>query len=116
MCESYSGFKNRETWATALWINNDEGLLSIFTDHLETRVEVEGVEDEDNEIVTPADWHQSYEAQQAAKDWAETYLTPDGYAHEFGDDWPKGLAEVASDIGSLYRVDWFEVCEAVLGE
>ena len=26
MCEEYNGWTNRETWATALHINNDQGL------------------------------------------------------------------------------------------
>ena len=111
MCESYNGYSNRETWATVLWLNNDQGLLSSFGDWMEVHCE-----DDQNEETQAQWWHHDYNSTRYAATWANAYLTPDGYAsYSGGDDWPKGLAEIASDIGSLYRVDWLEVMDATLG-
>jgi hypothetical protein len=111
MCDKYNGYTNRETWAMALWLNNDKGFGESFLDymrvHVEDRVNTEPV----------ADWwkYDSY-AEQHAKDWVDTWLTPSGYIYEHGDDWPMGLAEIASDIGSLHRINWFEIMYHVLSE
>jgi FAD/FMN-containing dehydrogenase len=110
MCESYNGYKNRETWAFMLYLNNSDGLLGDFRsyvrDHHEDRVNDE----------PQADWWAWGGADTIAKRWAETYLTPDGYAHEFGDEWPEALQEMATDIGSLFRVDWFTVLRHAFDE
>jgi hypothetical protein len=111
MCEIYNGYENRETWATALWLNNDEGLGESFRDYLEVHCE-----DRMNDETQPRWWKEDSQATQYATQWAEIWLDPDGYAFEFGDDWPIDLARIASDIGSLYRVNWGDVMDAVLSD
>jgi hypothetical protein len=93
MCETYSGWTNRETWALMLWVNNDEGLQS------EARDVVRG---------------HYRRAPIALEAWAETLFTRSGYVDEFGGPWPDGLADAAEDIGSLYRVNWQECAESIL--
>ena len=111
MCSEYNGYTNRETWAMALWLNNDEGLRESFGDYLEVHCE-----DDMNEETQAAWWKENARATKYATKWAITWLDPDSYTYEFSDDWRMSLARFASDIGSLYRVNWGEVMDAVLSE
>lgn len=67
MTESYNGYKNRETWAMALWFHNDEYLNNEFLP--ETLAYHKG---------------NKYSAGQALKDWFE-----DG-------DWEEARRDVGS--------------------
>jgi hypothetical protein len=104
MCETYSGWTNRETWALMLWINNDEGLLSIMHDHI-----AEYTRDTKLESLT-------YETSKALEDFAESMFTRSGYAEFAGDVWPDSLADIAEDIGSLYRINYYECAESILSD
>jgi len=56
------------------------------------------------------------QAEHALSDFADTILTRSGYADEFGDTWPDALADMAEDIGSLYRVDFRECAQHIMDE
>lgn len=96
MSEEYNGWTNRETWAFMLNVDNDEGLYH------ESRDLVSG---EENDV---------FSAAQLLENWAETLLTRSGYESEFGADWPDALADMAAEIGSLWRIDWVECANAIL--
>lgn len=94
MCETYEGWTNRETWAAALWVNNDQGLYETV-----------------QELAKHADCcdsplmclEESLEAlfDDAFSDIAEMTAT--------------GLV-MLKDIGSLYRVNWREIANSTLQE
>jgi hypothetical protein len=85
--ENYSGWTNLETWAAALWINNDEAMQEL----------------------------------------ARTYAAMDNYGEEL-ETWVEELRIEAidggneyrdtrlmfADIGSLWRVNWKEIRDALL--
>lgn len=103
MCdETYNGWKNRETWALMLHINNDQGLQETF--HQAMRESIG--EDGDNMFIH-AD---------AMKDTAERWMTVSGYLDEIGDMPSLGLIRVIEDIGSLWRVDWDEVAKHIFDD
>jgi len=104
MCETYSGWTNRETWAFMLWINNDEGLQSWAHEYVGAYVEGEG---EDS---------RTYSASQALEQFADIMFTRGGYVEHFGDSWPDALADIAEDIGSLYRINYYECAASVLSD
>ena len=95
---TYNGWKNRETWAFMLHVNNDQGLQADARDVVRAAVA-------DGEPVDTA-----------LREWTECLFTRSGSVAEFGDVWPDALADAAEEIGSLWRVDWFDCADSVLAD
>jgi hypothetical protein len=104
MCETYSGWTNRETWALMLWINNDEGLQSMAHEYVRELTVYSASDD------------RTYDASVALQQWTDIMFTRSGYVDHFGDSWPDALADIAEDIGSLYRVNYYECAESILSD
>jgi len=87
--ETYNGWTNRETWATNLWLSNDEGLYDWARERAQRAAD-------------PAT---------ACKEFVEELLDPNEalLSEEL-------RHSISSDIGSLWRVDWQEVAESLLEE
>lgn len=94
--ELYNGWTNRETWALMLWINNDEGLQNWAHDVIRDAEQLDAGTREAN-----------------FRHWVESILTRSGYEAEFGEPWPANLADVAEDVGSLWRINWHEAIESI---
>jgi len=92
--QGYQGWSNRETWATNLWIENDEALSEIVADY--ARQEIEGHDKE--EEINP------YHLGEALKSWIEDNLLTLENIKGNRDLWL-----MLTDIGSLYRVNWREL-------
>ena len=97
MCDTYNGWANRETWCFMLHVNDDEGLSQAARDLM-------------------LGYADSWDREDALKDWAETLLSRRGYEAEYGDRWPDALADMSWDIGSVYRIDWRECVKALTEE
>ena len=99
--QGYNGWSNRETWATALHIDNDQALLEIALDY--ARQEIEG-HDKGEEI-------NSYYLGQTLEGWiTEDLLTLENISGNH----PLWL--MLTDIGSLYRVNWRELADHYLDQ
>lgn len=90
--DTYNGYTNRETWAVALYINNDQGWQESVHEALRSAEDID-----------------PYRAAEIIKENVETLLDPQQYRAEFGEQQPEALTVVLYDIGSLYRVDWDEL-------
>lgn len=105
MCDqTYSGWTNRETWALMLWIRNDEGLQSWAHEYVSDYITHDDADS------------RTYSAAQALEQWTESLFTRSGYAEHYGDAWPDTLADIAEDIGSLWRVNYYECAESILSD
>ena len=96
--QEYNGWSNRETWATKLWIDNDQGLYYYAKDMAGGygSEDKRGLADALEEWITELlDMEQVFNASPAQR---------------------KELIMMASDIGSLYRVNWYEIAESLLSE
>jgi len=96
--ERYSGWTNRETWALMLHINNDQGLSEEY------RALVAYLDQSD---AGP------YEAEDNVRVRVTELLNPDEYEATFGTAHPIGVARMAHEVGSLWRVNWTEVVDAL---
>jgi hypothetical protein len=104
VCQNYSGWSNRETWALMLHINNDEGLSGMLHDSIA----------EYTRGATPENL--TYQTSKALQDFTESLFTRSGYSEIYGDVWPDCLVDIAEDIGSLYRIDYYECAESILSD
>ena len=99
MCEQYQGWTNRETWAAALWINNEQGIYEQVLDYTET---------------TREEHKEDGGARGCLAESIENYITELlDMANVFENG---GLLVMSQDIGSLYRVEWYEIAESFLSE
>ena len=91
MCQEYNGWTNRETWATALHITNDGGLINPLN-------EVAKLHDNLNDM---ADEIEAFISEVLEFDNISTN---------------RSAFLMLQDIGSLYRVNWREIAESIMSE
>lgn len=90
MTEEYNGWTNRETWATMLHIDNDQGLLEPL---LEVAKNTKTL----------------YELEQEIKAFLEDdVLNFDNVSTN------RNAFLMLTDIGSLYRVNWTEIADSLM--
>jgi hypothetical protein len=94
MCEKYNGWTNRETWATALWLDNEQGTQELMQEMAEQHDSQAGLAESIEGFVTEL------------LDMEEVLSAPPAQRKE--------LISMSSDIGSLYRVNWYEIAEHYL--
>lgn len=85
--ETYNGWTNRETWAAALWINNDQGMQEFAYEIVRTDPYGDGI-----------------------KDWIEELQAE---ATEGGIE-QREVRLMLNDIGSLWRVNWSEIRDSLI--
>jgi hypothetical protein len=92
MCDTYNGWCNRETWAAALHLSNDEALYRATLEILD------GFDTEPARATVLGSW--------VERSWARQLFPAPG-----DDEDPLGLLwrSMIADVGSLWRVDWNEV-------
>ncbi|MGL5825542.1 MAG: DUF7249 family protein [Nocardioides sp.] len=104
--ERYQGWTNRETWAVALHINNDERWQESVHEELREAQAQHGLRDE---ILI------SREAGEIIRENVEAVLEPvDGEGFEV--HLTAGQFSATRDIGSLWRVDWTELGASFLDD
>lgn len=89
MTEEYNGWTNRETWATALHIDNDEGLLAPILEVAQLH----------NNLTDLAGEIEAFISEVLEFDNVSTN---------------RNAYLMLTDIGSLYRVNWREIAETYL--
>jgi hypothetical protein len=96
MCEEFSGWTNRETWAVALYLGNDQG----FCDEIRSLTR----EAIDNEPSNEA----AYRLADSVKEWVNDLFEFDNVSTN------EQLFNMLYDIGSLYRVNWRELAQTYI--
>lgn len=104
--ETYNGWTNRETWAAALHINNDQGWQESVHDAIRTKLTDEG---DDYSFGDVDDSLRARWAGEAIKDNVEELFDPEDFS---SGEYTERLAQVIrimSDVGSMWRVNWTEL-------
>lgn len=101
--QDYNGWSNRESWATALHIDNDQALLEIALDYAREE-EREHAEDESE-----------MDARNCLANVLEYWITQDLLTLE-NISGNRPLWGMLTDIGSLYRVNWRELADHYLDQ
>lgn len=110
MCnENYNGWTNRETWATMLHIDNDQGLLEQAFDYAQTTIEHHPSDDEG-----AGQMDQVSCLAESIENWISDMLNPQWWRDELDDEMTRGAELMRDDIGSLWRVNWREIATAIL--
>lgn len=104
--ERYNGWANRETWAVALHINNDQGWQESVFDALRESV--------NNGHLDIESGYADDKAGEIIRENVEEALAIDDYQAETG--YAPAIYAVAQDIGSLWRVDWQELGASFLAD
>lgn len=110
--ETYNGWTNRETWAVSLYINNDEGMQRHALDNLrDIRADEKRARDA-SETLTVISLEDAirYRFSDWLKDWFEEMQEQSIGATS------RETLKMLFDIGSLSRVNWDELAEALKGD
>jgi hypothetical protein len=94
MCDTYNGWTNRETWATVLWLDNEQGTQELMQEMAQQHEFTSNLTDAIEDFVTEL------------LDMESVLSAPPAQRKE--------LISMSSDIGSLYRVNWYEIAEHYL--
>lgn len=103
--DRYNGWTNRETWAVALYINNDEGWQESVLEELRQR-DADLRENYDGERLN------SYGAGELIRENVEQVLWGDHVGDT--EHVNEAVMMAIEDIGSLWRVNWTELGAAFL--
>jgi len=103
MEETYNGWSNRETWAYALWLGNDQGLYDSMTENIDDIIR-HTYPDRDKAISDLEDWLKA--------NLEELKEFSNQIAHK--DCKGECVHLMLEDIGSDWRIDYREIAESEL--
>jgi hypothetical protein len=93
MSDEYNGWKNRETWAAALHLSNDEYLY--------------------NQMLELCKEDHRYKCADKIQSWVTDQVEEVLYPH---DDSNWLIRSMISDVGSFWRVEWADVADSFMPE
>lgn len=119
--DTYNGWTNRETWATALQLDNNQ---QTYNDVRAIADRVWGEDDTLGQAGTPFSDDGLHDIMKARvsrvaeelSDYIEFLLELRDSTIEAGNSRNSDLVAMFDDIGSLWRVDWHEIAEHYLEE
>lgn len=115
--DTHNGWTNRETWAVALHINNDQGWQAVVHEALDELVRASLDPKTDPTLSRDAGYIVRNSVEEALEMLLDAVETAEPNLHTGN---PTGAREtyesVREDIGSLWRVNWDELGAAFLSD
>tara|TARA_R100000152_G_C6745083_1_gene168737 strand:+ start:617 stop:1009 length:393 start_codon:yes stop_codon:yes gene_type:complete len=108
LSEDYNGWKNRETWAVMLHLDNDRGLYSDYHELYEEIINDPNSFRDEYDIIGDPQRSILYCFTDQIRAWIEDILHPN-YWKEQGVDMPEWAIDMMIDVGSLWRVDFDQI-------
>lgn len=106
MCEEFNGWKNRETWALALWLDNEQSWQEKTQELAISALNRTPLMEPENRVVIATS-----KLADSLRDWVEDDLLALGNILR-----TQVLFNMLTDIGSLYRVDYREIAKGYIEE
>lgn len=102
--DGYNGWKNYETWATALWINNDQGTQETALDVARGVLDIDDAHANVADGIWTVEQARRYELADRLRSWVGAELLPD-----LG-------ATLAADLlnAAESEIDWHEIADSFL--
>lgn len=110
--QEYQGWTNRETWAYALWLSNDEGYYSSIIEQIQNSIDRQK---EENAELKPEEMKEQvvYDLEEYLKQIWDDLVE---YTDENGSNITETARNMIKDVGSFWRVDLREVAESYIEE
>ena len=108
--EEYNGWKNRETWAVKLHLDNDQ---ELYNEYHELYKQV-SKEEPTSEVLKP-DEEILYNYSDQLKEWVSDMISP-SYWRQCCIDMPRWAELMNEDVGSLWRVNFDDVARSIVEE
>jgi hypothetical protein len=106
VCEEYNGWKNRETWALALWLDNEQGWQEMIQELAVQALNDTPLLEPENRVIVATS-----KLALLLREWVEEeLLSLESISNN------QALFNMLTDIGSLYRVDYREIAKGYIEE
>lgn len=115
LSEDYNGWKNRETWAVMLHLDNDRGLYSDYNEMYEEIINDPDSFRDEYDIIGDPERAILYLFTDQIRAWVEDIIHPH-YWKEQGVDMPEWAVNMMVDVGSLWRVDFDQIGRRIVEE
>ena len=115
LSEDYNGWKNRETWAVMLHLDNDRGLYADYHELYDEIINDPDTFRDEYDIIGDPQRSILYCFTDQLRRWVEDIIHPH-YWKEQGVDMPEWAINMMIDIGSLWRVDFDQIGRRIVEE
>ena len=107
--EKHNGWTNRETWALALHIDNNEWMHNRRNELLERIKTAAGKRKNPDDCPWTNEEYVRFHYADKLKDWAEGMT--DSFFNGSKGPWAKDIKMMVQDVGSFWRVNWQEIAD-----
>jgi hypothetical protein len=115
LTDVYNGWKNRETWAIMMHLDNDRGLNADYHELYEEIINNPDTFRDQYDVIGDPDKSILYCFIDQIKSWVEDIINPH-YWKEQRVEMPEWAVNMMIDVGSLWRVDFDQIGRRIVAQ